>query len=196
MAKSGSNSFHKLKENGVKVTAKDIWESGTDTLVLFKVLPARVKLGFAYFKDDLIYELDHLPDQKQKTIFSLKVIGALSSFTLGIIYNVNKGKTDFSMKGLKRRTGVTQFIAAEIIFKISQLFVYRFLNELEKEVTVPEDLKNIRYFKDLVSSRAQMDTSSEYHEPLIEGDPAITIVENLKHFISTGNRVLKDSHDS
>ena len=69
MAKSGSDSFRDIKKNGIKITAREMIESAADTLLIFKVLPARIKEGFARFKDQLINELDNQPDQKQKTIF-------------------------------------------------------------------------------------------------------------------------------
>lgn len=188
MAKSGANSYHDVKKNGIKITAKEMYDSATDTLLIFKVLPRRVSEGFSHFKEDLVYELDTQPDQKRKTVFSLKVIGALTSFTLATIYNIKRGKTDFSFTGLKRRNAITQFIVAELVFKMSQVFISRFLTELEKEVSDPEDLKNVRYFKDLISDRSKADEGLIKNEVPIEHDRAIEIVEALKRFIMTGKR--------
>lgn len=187
MAKSGVSSFSQMKQNGIKLTARETFESAADTLLIFKILPGRVKEGFANFKEDLVRELDSQRDQKHKTIFSLKVIGALTSFTLGTIYSIKRGKTDFAFAGLKRRNVVTQFIVAEVVFKLSRLFIQRFLNELEKEVSDPEDLKNIRYFKELISDRSKIENEESAEAP-VEGDRAIEIVEDLKHFIMTGKK--------
>lgn len=186
MAKSSSGTFKTLKRNGIKGTYREIMESASDTLMIFKVLPGRVKEGFSYFKTDLIHELENQPDQKQKTIYSLKVIGTLTSFTLGAVYNLKKGNADIAFKGLKRRNAVTQFIAAEIVLKLTQLFVYRFLNELEKEVSDPVDLKNVRFLKDLISNKSQLSEDASGLAPF--ADSAIEIVDNLKHFILTGKR--------
>lgn len=189
MAKSSAGSFRDMKKNGIKITAKEMYESASDTLLIFKVLPGRVSQGFVLFKEQLIQELDSQPDQKQKTIFSLKVIGALTSFTLGTIYNIKRGKTDFSFKGLKRRNVITQFIVAEVVFKISQVFIHRFLSELEKEVSDPEDLKNVRYFKGLISDRSKADANHTEGETPKEFDRSIEIVDALKHFIMTGKKI-------
>lgn len=188
MAKSGASSYRDVKKNGIKITAKEMYESATDTLLIFKVLPARISEGFLHFKEELLQELDNQPDQKHRTIFSLKVIGALTSFTLSTIYSIKRGKTDFSFTGLKRRNAITQFIVAELVFKMSQVFISRFLTELEKEVSDPDDLKNVRYFKELISDRAKADENHDINETPVEHDRAIEIVEGLKHFIMTGKR--------
>jgi hypothetical protein len=188
MAKSGAGTFRGIKTNGIKITAKEMLESASDTLLIFKILPKRVYQGFADFKEALVQELDSQPDQKQKTIFSLKVIGALTSFTLGAVYSIRRGKTEFFFSGLKRRNVMTQFIVAEVVFKLSQVFILRFLTELEKEVTNPEDLKSIRYFKDLISARSMVE-AVQNGEAFVEADKAIEIVENLKRFIMTGKKI-------
>jgi hypothetical protein len=187
LGRSGKQSFKHLKNVGLKVNIKELVDAGADTLLIFKVLPKRVKSGFLHFKDEFVLELEHLPDQKQKTIFCLKVIGALTSFTLGAIYSVKKGKNDFALAGLKRRNAFTQFLVAELVFKISQIFIYRFLVELEKEITDPKDLKNVRFFKDLIFQRSQQqaEVEGEIAAPMI-GDRAIEMVEDLKRFIMTG----------
>lgn len=188
MAKSSAGSFRDLKKNGIKITAKEMVESAADTLLIFKVLPGRITEGFAQFKDQLIQELENQPDQKQKTLFSLKVIGALTSFTLGTIYNIKRGNTDFAFKGLRRRNAITQFIVAELVFKLSQVFIHRFLSELEKEVSDPADLKNVRYFKDLISDRSKAELDPGVEMPP-GPDRAIEIVDDLKHFIMTGKKI-------
>jgi hypothetical protein len=187
MIKNSGSSFKKLKENGVKVSAHEFMDSASDTILIFKVLPSRIKDGFHYFKEDLTSELEIQTDQKQKTIFSLKVIGALTGFTLGVIYNVKKGKSsDFSLKGLRRSNAFTQFIVAEIVFKVTQLIIQRFLIELEKEVTEPDDLKHIVYFRELLTNREKVDETAL--QLPANGDRAIEIVDNLKKYIMTGKR--------
>jgi hypothetical protein len=187
MGKATGRSFKNIKKLGVKTSFKEMLDSGADTLLIFKVLPGRVKAGFLKFKEEFIQELEIQPDQKQKAIFSLKVIGALTSFALGTIYSVKKGKTDFTLKGLKRRNAFTQFIVAELVFRISQVFIHRFLSELEKEVSDPEDLKNIRYFKELIAGRSQVENEdNSENEIIVTSDRSIEMVEALKQFIMTG----------
>lgn len=188
MIKSGASSFKNLKRNKFRFNFKEMVDSGTDALLIFKVLPGRVKDGFMHFKDDLQHELEKLEDSKHKTFFCLKVFGALSSFTIGTIYGFKRGTADFTIKGLKRKNAFTQFIVAEIVFKISQLFIQRFLDEVEKEVNDPDELKNLRYFKELISSRSKLENHKNSEPDELPGDPAIIIVENLKTYIMTGKR--------
>lgn len=185
--RTGAGAFRSIKKTGLKVSLNETIESGADVLLIFKVLPLRVRDGFANFKEEFIGELDKLPDQKQKTIFCLKVLGALTSFGLNGFYSIKKGRTEFSLSGLRRRNAFTRFIVAELIFKISQVFIYRFLNELEGELTLTEDLRKVRYFKKLISVRPPIDSlnaRSDYQED--EGDPSFVLIENLKRFIMTG----------
>lgn len=186
MIKSGASSFKNMKKKDFRIDVKGMIDSGADTLLIFKVLPGRIREGFMHFKEDLYEELEKHEDKKQKTIFCLKVFGALTSFTFVTFYSVKKGKMDFSIAGLRSRNAFTQFIVAEIIFKISQLFIQRFLAEVEKDVTDPDELKNIRYFRELLSNRSKFEESDIGQE--ITGDKSIEIVEKLKTYIMTGKR--------
>jgi hypothetical protein len=185
MYKSGAASLKNLKETGAKLSVKEMGESLTDAFLIVKVLPGRIKEAFIFFKDDLLLELDNQPDAKQKAIFSFKILGALTSFILGIIYNVKRGQTEINLKGLKTRNAFTKFIVAELIFKITQHFFQRFLQELETELTDPEDIKNIRYFRQLLSDRSELPQDSE----LDPSDKSIEIVENFRNYILTGKRI-------
>jgi len=189
MLKSGVSSVKNIKHHGFKFNFKETLESGADALLILKVLPERIREGFKHFNYDFHDELEKIPDPKLKKIFVLKVFGALTSFTIGSIYSVKKSATEFSMKGLRRRNAFTQFIIAEIIFKLSQMFFHKFLNEVEKLVTDEEDLKNVRYFKDLVSDRSQMQENAEEMQDIEDTDPAILVVQNLKSYIMTGKRL-------
>lgn len=185
MYKSGANSFKSLKESGVKFSVKEIGDSLTDAFLILKVLPARIKEAFTFFKDDLLSELELQTDPKSKAIFSFKILGALTSFTLGIIYNVKRGQTEINLKGLKSRNAFTKFIVAELIFKITQHFLQRILEELEQELSDPADIKNVRYFRQLLSDRSELPESAEGLEA---NDRAIEIVEDFKNYIFTGKR--------
>ncbi len=188
LVKSGSTSLKSFKNNGYQINIKEALESGSDSLLIIKVLPGRIRKGFSLFKDEFIEELENQPDQKQKTIFCLKVIGALSSFTVGTIYNLKIGKTDFSLVGLKRRNAFTRFLVAELIFKISQRLIQKFLIELETQLTDKDDLNHVRYFKELLADRslAKIETS----------DSSIEMVDNLKAYIMKGQwNTHKVSHD-
>jgi len=185
--RSGVSTLSGIKKTGLKINLKETLDSSADALLIFKVLPSRIKEGFRKFKDEFIQELEQLPDQKQKTIFCIKIIGALTSFTIGAFYNIKKGKADFALSGLRRRNAFTRFIVAELIFKISQVFIYRFLSEVERELSSSDDLKNVRYFKKLISSGAPMESVKvDGLEIDKAGDQSFILIENLKRFIMTG----------
>lgn len=186
MYKSGASSLKNLKDSGVKFSVKEIGDSLADAFLIMKVLPGRIREAFTFFKDDLLQELDNQPDSKSKALLSFKILGALTSFTLGIIYNVKRGQTEINLKGLKRRNAFTKFIVAELIFKITQHFFQRFLQELEQELTDPDDLKHVRYFRELLTDRTTF--SENYEEEALPGDRAIEIVEEFRKYILTGKR--------
>lgn len=185
MYKSGTSAFQQIRSEGMKISFAEVKDSLSDTLLILRVLPSRMKQGFVYLKEDLLTEMDKQTDAKQKAIFSFKILGALVSFTLGIFYNVQKGKAELNLRGLKRSNAFTKFIVAELIFKISQHFLLRILTEVEAELTESEDKKNIRYFRQLLSARKDLPETSE---KIIQGDSSLDIIENFKHFIMTGKR--------
>lgn len=193
MYKSGKSSLKNLKNDGLKLSFKEMGESITDAFLIMKVMPGRIKEAFVYFKEDLLVELEQQTDPKGKALLSFKVLGALTSFILGVIYNVKRGQTEFSMKGLKHRNAFTKFIVAELIFKITQHFFLRFLQELEQELTDPDDLKNVRYFRQLLSDQAQPGEESFDSDG---GDRTIEMVEDFKHYILTGKRKDRPGSDN
>ncbi|HXH31777.1 MAG TPA: hypothetical protein VNJ01_13270 [Bacteriovoracaceae bacterium] len=189
MIRNGAGQIRTFKRSDIKTNFNELYDSTIDMVTIFKVIPKRVKEGFSFFRDDLTAELDQKGDSKHKTIFCLKVIASLSSFTLGAIYNVKRGQTEFSFKGLKRKNAFTQFLVYELIFKLSQVFILRFLGEVEKQVSHPEELANIRFFKGLISDRSKLQEEAENLSKDAEpGDKALEIVENLKNYIFTGKR--------
>lgn len=193
MYKSGKSSLKNLKNDGLKMSFKEMGESITDAFLILKVMPGRIKEAFVYFKEDLLVELEQQSDPKGKALLSFKVLGALTSFILGVIYNVKRGQTEFSMKGLKHRNAFTKFIVAELIFKITQHFFLRFLQELEQELTDPDDLKNVRYFRQLLSDETQPGEESFDSDG---GDRAIEMVEDFKNYILTGKRKDRPGSDN
>lgn len=183
--KTSSASLKNIRQGGVKFSFKEVSDSLTDAFLIIKVLPGRIKEAFIFFKDDLLQELENQSDAKSKAIFSFKILGALTSFTLGIIYNVKRGQTEFNLKGLKRRNAFTKFIVAELVFKITQHFLQRFLQELEKDLTEPEDLKNVKYFRQLLNDRVEIPEDEDSDET---GDKSIEMVEEFRNYILTGKR--------
>lgn len=179
MLKSGKSSMKTMKN----LTFQEVADATADGFLILKVLPKRIKEGFHFFKEDLLEELESKPTQKEKTVFSVKVIGTLTTFTVGTVYGVRRGHLDVRITGLKRVNVFTRFLVGELVFKITRLLLLRFLAEMEKDVTKPEDATNIRYFKELLEGR-----NKDEEDHIAPGDPAIEIVENLKKYIMTGKR--------
>lgn len=187
LTKSSGSWFEALKDRGFKSSLEEIKESAVDTFLIFKIIPRRIKSAFILFKEDMLVELDKLSDQKQKTIFCLKVIGALSGFTLNALYGLKKSNTDFKFKGLRLKNAFTQFIVMELVLRITKVFVSRFLAEVEKELTEEDDLKNIKYFKNLMSDNSKLEEMEKVE--LEPSDRALQIVENLRNYILTGKKI-------
>ena len=178
---SGNSFFQNVKNEGIKSSFEDAKGTVKESLHMLRVLPVRIRKGFKFFKEDFAAELDALEDSKEKTVFSLKVIGALTSYTLTGLYGVRKAKSDLKMPGFSPKKSFTKFLMAELIFKITQLFMLRFLEEVEKNDLDQDDLKKISYFKHLMLNP---EASSNQ-----EGqDEAIEIVDKLKYYILSGER--------
>lgn len=189
MGKSGSQKVRELRGQSLKATFSEFKESAKDTVVIFKVVPGRIKDGFGYFQDDLLAELERLPEQKQKTIFCLKVIGALGGSTLSAFNSMRKGGSNMRFSGLRIRNAFTHYLVTEMVFKLSQVFILRILSEVEKELTDEHDKKNIRFFKDLLSDNNRLDKPELLKEaPLEPGDKALEIVEKLRNYLLTGKQ--------
>lgn len=187
LGKSSRHKLKTLKRQSIKETALEIKESAVDTVLIFKVIPGRIRDGFIIFQDQLLAELESLPDQKQKTIFCLKVIGALGGSTLSAFRGMRKGGNSLNFSGLRIRNAFTHYVVTELVFKLSQVFILRFLSEVEKELTDEHDRKNIKFFKDILSDNARLEESELFHEtPLEPGDRALAIVEGLRNYIMTG----------
>lgn len=183
MVRSGGHTFKEVKGRRLKISLQDAMDSASDAFIVAKVLPKRIQEGFHFFKQDLFTELEDLYDPKKKAIFSLKVLGALTSFSVSTIYNVKKGNLDLHLNGVKKINSFSRFLIGEVLLKVIRIMLIKFLNELQQTVTHQEDEAHIRYFRELLISRDKPDESH-----MEETDPAIEIVENLKKYIMTGQR--------
>jgi hypothetical protein len=178
-----------LKRYGLKNLLSEFKDSGSEAISIFKVIPDRIIKGFKFFRDDFLSELESQPDPKQKTIFCIKVIGALSRFALGALYGFKKSKGESNLLGIgKHRNYFTQFLMSALIFKISQILVLRVLEEIEQELSDPESLKHLLYFKKMLSDSTEP-TEEMFGEAAVPGEKSFELVENLKHYIMTGERV-------
>lgn len=176
------------KRFSFKESISDFSDSFQGTILLVRAIPQRVNDGFRIFSNEMTLELDKLPDQKQKTVFCMKVLAGLSKFAVSSAYEVGLG--DAKLLGLgKSRRMVSSVIISKIMFKTIQTFIIRMIQEMEKELTDPEELKNLQNLKKII-----MDNSANAIDKIFEGvtdsnDRAYVIVNNFKNYILTGQQV-------
>ena len=161
-------------------------DSALDALTIIRHSPERVKKGFAYFQDDFLKELENQKDPKDKAMFCLKVLGALTSFAINAAYGVRKARVDMYLPGIKNsKSAFTQFLLTELILKMSRLFIMRFIAEVENQITEPEERKKLSFFKKMLNDNStQVDDTLE----ATPGDKAFEIVESLKTYVMTGKK--------
>ncbi len=155
-------------------TVKEVRLAIKETLITIKIIPKRVTEGFRIFREDFLNELEKIADQKHKTIFCIKVIGALSTFVLGNLAG---------LRGQDRRlspTSLVKFVQTLVVFRLTQILLLRIINEVQSSLKNEDDLKNLNYFRSLLTDSKDLKT------PLSHEDEAILIVEKLKKYILTG----------
>lgn len=185
--KTGLSRIKNLKNFNLKNGLREVRESAVDTLEIFKIMPRRMKEAFSLFREDVLSEMETLPDGKERAIFGLKILGALGTSALGFFYGMKRASTGASFKGLRLRSAFAQYVISEFVFKVTQLFILRFLKEVESELSEEGDVKRIRFFKDLLSRQDKWDAGELPDESQLEpGDRALEIVESLKNYIITG----------
>jgi hypothetical protein len=165
----------------------DLKDMVKDAMVIVGELPGRLKIGFATFREGFLEELEKLSTPKEKTLFCMKIAGALTSYAVTALYGVRTAKKDIRTIGLGNRTAFTQFLVAELVLRFTHFFVLRFIREIEKQVDNPEELKNIRFFKKVLSSKPTGDELNGLPKEEA-GDPAFTLVNNLNNYILTGKQ--------
>lgn len=176
------------KNFSFKESLLDVKDSIQGSLLLAQAIPKRVNDGFKIFSNEMMIEMDKLPDQKQKTVFCMKVLAGLSKFAVSSAYEVGLG--DVKLLGLgKSRKMVSSVIISKIMFKTIQTFIIRMIQEMEKELSDPEELKNLQNLKDII-----MDNSANAVDKIFDGvtdpnDRAFVIVNNFKNYILTGQQV-------
>lgn len=119
--KKRKNSFKNFSFKESFSNAKDSVQS---SVFLMKAIPHRVNNGFRIFSTELMRELDKLPDQKQKTIFSMKVLAGISKFALSSAYDVGLG--DAKLLGIGRHKNiVANVVLSRLMFKTIQSLIVR-----------------------------------------------------------------------
>lgn len=180
-ARSFRESRSKLRDTPLKSIPGNIIQSSAEILHVATVLPGRIRKGLTEFQKDMIVELETKTDAKEKAIFCFRVLGILTSSTAGTFYNLRK-PGEFRLGKLRIRSALAKFLVAEFVLRSLRLFLRRFLKEMEKDLTSPEDLDNVRYFRRLMEGgKIEEEISSS------EQDPAFRITERLKNIILNGD---------
>lgn len=181
-----------LKLFSLKDSFQDAKNSLHGTALLIKVLPHRINEAFAMFITEMMIEMEKLPDQKERTKFCMKLLAALSKETLSGVYG--GGKNGHRLLTLGRgKAALPQVITARLLFGSIQAFIIRFIEEIEKEMTDPQELENLRSFKEIV-----LDDKGNAVDKFFEGvmdldEPAFRLVEEFKHYVFTGEKLLKQN---
>ena len=179
---------YKRHDFSLKYSVDEFKNSIGSTVLIFKVLPNRIRNGFRLFTQDLLRELELLPDQKKKTIFSLKVLAGISQFALSSAYDLGVGESKLLRIGKSKKL-MTNMIISKIMFKTIQAFIVRLVTEMEKEVTDVEELKILQNFRNMILDDSVNAIDKFFDSMTVPGDQAFTIVENFKKYILTGERV-------
>lgn len=177
-----------LKKFSLKKSLKRIQYSVQDKAILFREIPRRLNDGFRIFQQELMEELEKLPDQKQKTMFCMRVLAGLSKFALSSVYDVGIGEARLLGIG-KAKKAMTHAVASRLLYKTIQAFIIRFIQEVEKEITDVDELKNLQGFKESI-----LDDSGNAIDKFFEGvtdpdDRAFIILDNFKNYILNGERL-------
>lgn len=177
-----------VKKFSLKRSLKTLKHSVQGKAILFREIPRRLNDGFRIFQQELMDELDKLPDQKQKTMFCMRVLAGLSKFALSSVYDVGIGETRLLGLG-KAKKALTHAVASRLLYKTIQAFIIRFIQEVEKEITDVDELKNLQTFKEAI-----LDDSGNAIDKIFDGvtdpnDRAFVILDNFKQYILTGERL-------
>lgn len=183
LSKTGVEGLSSWRRGGYQFNVRESLADSAETLLVLKLLPNRLQKGFGHFKDDFRREFDALSDQKEKTIFVFKVVGALTAFTVGPLYGLRKDALGFSFPGIRLKNAFTRLLVAELVFRISRLFILRFLDQLLEQMSDEEEVKHLKYFQGILRD-SKPGSEMEFEQ----NDSAVAIVDALKSFILTGVR--------
>ncbi|HXH76643.1 MAG TPA: hypothetical protein VNJ08_16850 [Bacteriovoracaceae bacterium] len=174
----------KQKSHTTKSGFMSLKENTIDSFHILSELPHRLKCGFGIFREGFIDELEHFHDPKDRTVFTMKVIGAMTSFAVGTMYELRKTKPDIHIPGLNKRSAFAQFMVTEMVIRLSYLFILRFIGEIEDQVSDPEDLKKLRFFKHLLTGKDGTKKPEGWKDD--PEDKAFQLVDSFKNYIMTG----------
>jgi hypothetical protein len=175
-----------IREFSLKHSLQEFRANVQDTAVLLRVIPQRISNGLRIFMTEFIHEMETLPDQKERTVYSMKVLAALSKFAFFSAYELGfSGAPKLLVLG-KSRGMYSNLIMSRLLYKSIQAFLVRFIEEVEKDVVDPEELKNLQSFKDIVLDDAGNAVDKFFEGMVDPDDKAFALVENFKNYIFTG----------
>ncbi len=180
---SGKLTQQYLRGTSVRAHLSHAVSAASGSLVVISIFPNRMSLALSFLKNDLFFELDKIQDQKQKKILCLKVIGALTTASIGTFYQFQKGPGDIFLIRSKLMNTFNRFVFGQILFRLTCNTVLRFLIHLESQRTESDGIDHVMYFRKLLEdpAKSELDNGSNL-------DPAIQIITNFKKFIMTGKR--------
>jgi hypothetical protein len=187
--KSNVTSFKELRQNSLRDNWKEVRGVTGDSVAVLRAVPNRLRLGIRYFQQDLADALETFPDQSQKSIFTLKVIGVLCRFTMSTLSGIQKASVRPEFQGLRIKSAFTQMIAAEILVRFVQVFTLRFIQEMENQLSNKEEVQKLEYLKAMLVTRDKNEVYDDVNVDVQGTDLAFSIVESFRNYLLTGKRV-------
>jgi len=176
--RNSKNLFVEIRQHGFTPTLLEVSTSLKSLVIIFRHLPKRIVDGLNFFKEDFLVEIENCQDPKEKTIVSLKVLGALTHLSILTFYEIKKGNLSLKFKGLGPFNKITSIIVAELIFKMTTSFVLRLMDAVDENLDNQEGEKQFSYFRQLILKK-ELDQNV---------DSSVVIVEKFKKYIMTGER--------
>jgi hypothetical protein len=106
-----------LKNFSLKNSLQDIKGTFQVTAIVIREIPRRLNEAFKIFQQELMEEIEKLPDQKKKTMFVMRVLAGLSKMALSSAYDVGLGDKKILGFGGKYKKAVTHVVASKLMYK-------------------------------------------------------------------------------
>jgi hypothetical protein len=157
-----------------------------DTALLLKLLPQRLRAGFLIFISDFLLEMEQMPDKKERLVYSMKVLAALSKLAFSSAYDLGLIGPPKLLGFGKVTRAPARIILSKVLYRSIQEFLIRFIEQLEKEELDATELKNLQTFKKIILDDAGNAIDKFFSGIIDPQDRAFNSVERFKNFIFTG----------
>ncbi len=175
-----------IKEFSLKHSMQDFRTNVQDAAILLRVIPQRINNGLRLFMTEFLHDMENLPDQKERTVYSMKVLAALSKFAFSSAYELSYIAGPQLLAFGKTRGTYSNLVMSRLLYKSLQAFLVRFIEEVEKDVVDQQELNNLRSFKEIVLDDAGNAVDKFFDGMVDPDDKAFALVENFKNYIFTG----------